>query len=235
MPKNTSKNDSTIPVYPTIKPLSKLILSANGTVAIIISDETTPEISPNVIIVFFICVSSSAKGECASTIPEQPGSLSSSFRVIFAAGSKKSYVRATNSRQQTEFLPKLHRLRSPPGPQFVENPTGMCLDRVLAYKKFFSDLAIAHSLRYQLQDLQLSPRNPQVLSLSLVRDKWLPARDRHLLRHNPILPSGQLKPQPNTQHRKCRRDQPTINLNRVFNYQEPVLRPLQQGYQQPAD
>src|ERR1700693_80658 len=93
----------------------------------------------------------------------------------FCCGEKKSFVCVTTSRQQPEFLTQLHRLRSPPGPQFVENTTGMCLDRVLAHKKFFSNLAVAHSPRNQLQDLQLSPRNPQALSLSLVCDKWLPA------------------------------------------------------------
>src|ERR1700688_282503 len=110
--------------------------------------------------------------------------LSSDFR----GRKQKSCVWATNSRQQTELFAELHRLRSPPGPQFVENTTGMCLDRVLAHKKFFSNLAITHSLRYQFQNLQLSPRNPQVLSLPLVRDKWLPACARHLLTHDPLLP-----------------------------------------------
>jgi hypothetical protein len=57
MPKYTSRNDSTIVVYPsTIAAEPCPNRSANGSVAIIIPEETAPEINPKISIVFFIYV-----------------------------------------------------------------------------------------------------------------------------------------------------------------------------------
>src|SRR5580693_6294057 len=57
MPKKTSKNESTMLVYPMTGPRSKPILSLNGTMATITSEEIAPEINPKVSMVFFIDIS----------------------------------------------------------------------------------------------------------------------------------------------------------------------------------
>src|SRR5580700_51246 len=54
MPKKTSKNESTMLVYPMTGPRSKPILSLNGRMATITSEEIAPEISPKVSMVFFM-------------------------------------------------------------------------------------------------------------------------------------------------------------------------------------
>src|SRR3982074_2997796 len=54
MPKNTSKNESTMAVEPITKPLLNPMLCKNGKVAPISSEEIAPEISPKVSTVFFI-------------------------------------------------------------------------------------------------------------------------------------------------------------------------------------
>src|SRR2546425_478624 len=111
----------------------------------------------------------------------------------------------------------------------------MGLDRVLAHIKLPGNLAVAHALGYQFKNLELAARDAEVLSFSLVRDESFPGRDRHFLHNDPLPRSGQLDAKPDTKNRKGRRSQSTVDFDRMFDYQEPILSPLQHGNQDSTD
>ena len=97
---------------------------------------------------------------------------------------------------------------------------------------FAGDLAVAHALRDQLQDLELAGRNAEILLLSLVEDERLRGSgNRDFLHHHPFPCPRQLEPEPDAKNGKGRRDQPAINFDRMFDHQEAVLGHLQQGDQ----
>src|SRR5580698_11469478 len=107
----------------------------------------------------------------------------------------------------------------------------MGLNRVLAHKELLRDLAVAQPLGYQFKDLKLSAGDMEVLSFSLVRDERLPGRDTDLPYHKRLLPSGQLEAKPDAQGGKGRGDQSAVDFDRMFDYQELILRPLERGDQ----
>src|SRR5580698_10161594 len=112
----------------------------------------------------------------------------------------------------------------------------MGLDRVLTHIKLLSDLAVAHALGYQFEDLKLAAGDAEVLPFFLVRDEGLFAsRDRHFLHNDPLFRPCQLEAEPDTKNGKDRRGQSTVDFDRMFDYQEPILSPLQHGNQDPTD
>jgi len=153
----------------------------------------------------------------------------------FGCGREKSFVRVSSSRKQAEFLAELHRLRPSLSSQFVENTAGVGLDRVLAHRKPPGDLAVAHTLGYQFKDLKLAAGDAEVLSFSLVRDERFPGRDKDFLHNDPLLRPCQLEAEPDTKNGKGRRRQSTVDFDRMLDYQEPILCPLQHGNQDPTD
>jgi hypothetical protein len=139
------------------------------------------------------------------------------------------------SGEEAEFFAELHRLRPSPGPQFVENAAGMGLDRVFAHKKLFGNLAVAQALGYQFKNLKLAAGDMEILSFSFVGDEPFPGGGRHLP-HNNCLPfSGQLEAKPDAKNGKGRRDQATVDFDRMFNYQKPIFCPPERGNQNPTD
>src|SRR3982074_926871 len=111
----------------------------------------------------------------------------------------------------------------------------MRLDRVLADIELPGDLAIAHALRYQFEDFKLAARDAEVLSFPLVRGKWFPGRDADFLYNDPLPRPCQLEAEPNSRDGKRGRDQSAVDFDRMFDYQEPIFRPLQHGYQDSTD
>src|SRR5690349_20289118 len=103
----------------------------------------------------------------------------------------------------------------------------MGLHRVLAYEKLFSDLAVAHALSDQLQDLKFASGDAEVLSFAVVRGE---RRDcnRNFFQDDPLFGSSQLQAKPNAENSKGCGDQSTVDFERMLNYQEAVLGPLQQ-------
>jgi hypothetical protein len=111
----------------------------------------------------------------------------------------------------------------------------MSLDRILAHIKLRGDLAVAHALSDQFQDLKLAARDAKTLSFSIVRDEWFSRWDGDFL-HNKALPrSSQLQTEPDAKNGKGRRDQSAVDFDRMLDYQEPILSPLQEGNQDPTD
>ena len=98
----------------------------------------------------------------------------------------------------------------------------MGLDRVLAHIELPGNLAVAHALGYQLKDLKLAARDAEVLSFSLVRDERFPGWDGDFLYNDPLPRSRQLEAKPDTKNGKGRRDQSTVDFQRMFDYQESI-------------
>ena len=59
-------------------------------------------------------------------------------------------------RDQAHFFSDLHGLSTALGAQLVEEATGVRLDGVFTDKQFFRDLAVAHAVRDQLQNLEFA-------------------------------------------------------------------------------
>src|SRR5712672_2660222 len=100
----------------------------------------------------------------------------------------------------------------------------MGLHCVLAHKKLPRDLAVAHALRDQFEDLKLPSRDAQVLSFSLVWEEPFATRDRHFLHNHLPSPSRQLEAEPDSENRKDRRDQSAVYFHRMLDDQEAILR-----------
>jgi hypothetical protein len=90
-------------------------------------------------------------------------------------------------------------------------------------------------LGYQFKDLDLAARDAEILSFSLVRDERFPGRDKDFLHSDPLPRSSQPNAEPDTKNGKGRRSQPTVDFDRMLNYQETILSPLQQRNQDATD
>jgi hypothetical protein len=86
---------------------------------------------------------------------------------------------------QPGVLADLHRLGAPLCARLIKQPARMGLDGVLAHIKLPGDLAVAHVLGYQFKDLQLTARDAEILSFSLVRDERFGSRDSRIRPVNP--------------------------------------------------
>jgi hypothetical protein len=142
---------------------------------------------------------------------------------------------ASQSGEEAEFFAELHRLRPPSGPKFVENTAGVGLHRILAHKKLFGDLPVAETLGYQRKNLQFTASDVKVFSFLLVGDEPVSADDRHFLYNNCLPFACYFETKPDAEDGKGCRDQPAVDFDRVFDYEKPVLRPFEDGNQDPAD
>src|SRR5215510_9269539 len=110
----------------------------------------------------------------------------------------------------------------------------MGLYRVLAYEKFLGDLAVAHALSDQLQDLKLASGDAEVLSFAVI---WSERGEcnRNLFKDDPLFISSQLQAKPNAENSKGRGNQSTVDFERMLDYEEAILGEFQQGYKESAD
>jgi hypothetical protein len=176
-------------------------------------------------------------------IPHEAGSVSSSFWLILAAERKiirlgewrEPCLCTSKSGEKAEFLAELHRLRSSSRPEFVENTAGMGLHRALAHKKLLGDFAVAQALGDQFKDLKLAAGDMEILSFSLVQDERSPGRDRDLLHNNCLAFCCQLEAKPDAQNGKGRGGQSAVDFDGMFDDQEPILCPPEQGNQDSTD
>src|SRR5436190_21513440 len=93
-----------------------------------------------------------------------------------------------------------------------------------------------------LNPLAMSPRissSRAVMPSSLTRISSAAngprGRRRDFLEDHRRFLSGECLPEPDAQSRKQRRDQRAVDFDGMLDYQEPVLRPLQHGNQEPTD
>src|SRR5262245_13474447 len=119
--------------------LKPMLLSANGSVTSIIPEDTAPERSPNVRMVFFMAANVGAQaGECVVRTGDfAPDPSKSCFRV-------RSRLWSGN---QPERLADLDGLGSSIDAQLVEQPARVRLHRVFADEQRAGNLAVAHPRR----------------------------------------------------------------------------------------
>jgi hypothetical protein len=139
------------------------------------------------------------------------------------------------SGEKAEFLTELHRLRSSSRPEFVENAAGMGLHSALAHKKLPGDFAVAQALGDQFKDLKLTASDMEVLTFSFVRDERSLGRDGDLPHNNCLAFCCQLEAKPDAKNGKGRGDQSPIDFDGMFDDQELILGPLEQGNQDSTD
>jgi hypothetical protein len=109
----------------------------------------------------------------------------------------------------------------------------MGLNRVLAHKKLLRDLAVAQALGYQFKDLKLTASDREVLSFSLVRSV-LPAATGNSLTTIVCRLPVPLRPSQMPKTAKVAAIRPTVDCDRIFDYQKPILRPLERGHENPT-
>ncbi len=71
-------------------------------------------------------------------------------------------------RQQTELFAELDGLRSALGAEFVKGTAAVGLDRVLTDEELAGDLAVAHALRDEFQDLEFAAGDAEIIAFALV-------------------------------------------------------------------
>jgi hypothetical protein len=115
------------------------------------------------------------------------------------------------------------------------NSTGVGFDRVLVQIKLLGDLAVAHALGNPFKDLKLAARDAELLLFLFVREEGFPGRDRNLLHNDRVLRSCQLEAELDPNSGKHRRGQSSVDFDQMFDYQEAILRPLEDGNQDSTD
>ena len=106
---------------------------------------------------------------------------------------------------------------------------------VFSHIKLLGDLAVAHALGNPFKDLKLAARDAELLLFLFVRDEGFPGRDRNLLHNDRVLRSCQLEAEPDPNSGKDRRGQSSVDFDRMFDYQEAILSPLEDSNQDSTD
>ena len=164
----------------------------------------------------------------------------------FGGGEQKSFVwgsgdwrepclHTSKSGEKAEFLAELHCFRSSSRPEFVENTAGMGLHRALAHKKLLGDFAIAQALGDQLKDLKLTASDMEIFTFSFVGDERSLGRDGDLPHNNCLAFCCQLEAKPDAKSGKGRGDQSAIDFDGMFDDQELLFSPPEQGNQDSTD
>jgi hypothetical protein len=133
------------------------------------------------------------------------------------------------------LLAELHGLRSSSRPEFVENTAGMGLHRALADKKLLGDFAVAQALGDQFKDLKLTASDMQVRAFCFVRDERSLGKDGDFPHNNCLAFCCELEAKPDAKNGKGRGDESAVDFDGMFNYQELILGPLEQGNQDSTD
>src|SRR5882762_1497559 len=139
------------------------------------------------------------------------------------------------SRDQPGVLADLHGLRPPLGAELIKQPARMGLHRVFADEQPPGNLSIAQPAGYEPENLQLARGDAELAHAHLVGGERTRGRRRDFLEDHRRLLSGECLPEPDAQSRKQHRDQRAVDFDGMLDYQEPVLRPLQHGNQEPTD
>ncbi len=163
--------------------------------------------------------------------------LLSRGRVVVILSSDFAFLRANHTfelRDQSHFFADLYGLRAAPGAEFIEEATGVSFDSVFADEEFVGDLAIAETLRDQLQDFQLASGDTEVFQSLLVEGERLCNGHRNFLNDEHFLLFSQFQPEPDTETGEKGGDDPAIDLERVLDNQKAKLDQPEHDDQNPA-
>src|SRR5689334_22102296 len=135
-------------------------------------------------------------------------------------------------RDESHFFSDLYCLSAAPRAEFVEEAARVSLDCVFADEEFVGDLAVAETLRDQLENFQLAPRDTEIFQALLVESEWLGHRDFSDDENFFLVRQLQSKPDPETGE-ECG-DESAIDLDRVLDDEEAKLDHPQHDDQDPA-
>src|ERR1041385_9071785 len=109
----------------------------------------------------------------------------------------------------------------------------MRLHRVLAHEEPSRDFPVAEAFGDQAQNLEFAWRQPELLDVGHVDGKWPGGRYRHLFHHDSG--SRELETKPDPERREERGHQAAIDLERMLDDQESVLKKLEGGQGRPSN
>src|ERR1041385_6775549 len=128
-------------------------------------------------------------------------------RVVVILSDDFAFLRANHTfelRDESHFFSDLYCLSAAPGAEFVEEAARVSLDCVFADEEFVGDLAVAETLRDQLENFQLAPRDTEIFLSLLVESERL--RHRNFLDDENFLLLRQLQPEPDPETSEEGRD-----------------------------
>ena len=144
----------------------------------------------------------------------------------FAVGAEKLTFEGGISGDQARFLPKLHGLGAALGTQLIEQAAGMGLYRILANEEPLGDFAVTEPRGDESEDFEFSRGDGEF-------GQTLPIGSKRLGRDGSVddlnLLSGKSESEPYAETSEEGRDESAVDFHRMFDYEEPVLRKLQNG------
>ncbi len=153
----------------------------------------------------------------------------------FGARGEKSLILVTGSRDEAEFFAKLDGLSAAFGAELVKNTAGVGLHGVFADEELFGDFAVAEALGDEFQDFQFAGSDAEGFALCLVLDERLAGRDWDFFNDDPLLSTGQLETKPDAETGESGCDEPPVDFDGMFNNEETVLGPFEQGDEDSAN
>src|SRR5215469_4421242 len=141
----------------------------------------------------------------------------------------------SNSGNDAEFFPQLHRLGAALGAQFVKDAAGMSLYGVFAHEELFGDFPVAETLGDEAQYFQFARRDGEGFAFAVVRAKGFAGWNGDFLYDHPLLFVGQLQAKPDAESGKRRCNQASVDFDGVLDDEEAVLRPFQRSNENAGD
>src|SRR5262245_13283720 len=133
------------------------------------------------------------------------------------------------SLNQSHLFRNLNGLCTTFGAEFIQQTARVRFNRVLADEELFRNLTVTHSLRNQLEDLELTFGNSQIANSFCIDYKRFCDRNGDFLKDYNFLFSSQLesKPDPNTRKQDGR--QAAIDLDGVLDNDKSIFDVLQKS------
>ena len=148
------------------------------------------------------------------------------FRPLFVV------ILSSDLRDEADLFADLYGLCAAFGAELIEETARVGLDCILTDEKPVRYLAVAETLRDQLENFQLAPRDTEIFQALLVESEWLGHRDFSDDENFFLLRQLQSQPDPETGE-ECG-DETAIDLYRVLDDEEAKLDHAQHDDQDPA-
>src|SRR6185369_5422057 len=158
-------------------------------------------------------------------------------RVVVILSDDFAFLRANHTfelRDESHFFSDLYCLSAAPRAEFVEEAARVSLDCVFADEEFVGDLAVTETLRDQLEDFKLAPRDAEIFQALLVERERLNRGHRNFFDDENFFLLRQLQSQPDPETSEECGDETAIDLYRVLDDEEAKLDHAQHDDQDPA-
>jgi len=138
-------------------------------------------------------------------------------------------------RDESHFFSDLYGLSAAARAEFVEETARVGFDSVFTDEEFVGDLAVAETLCDQLEDLELTFRNAEILEALLIQGEgWCDCGHGDFFNNDDLRLFGQLQSEPDAESGEERGNEPAIDLDRVLGDEKAKLDQPEQDDQNPA-